>query len=404
MKIPGFSHSSDDSRDPRDPRAPRDARVSAGPVVPAFRADDTVSNGMKIAGAWGWRILVVVACLAVFLFLIEKLAEIVVPFLIALLISALLQPFVRLLERHRVPKWLSIVVALLLAIVIFGGLVLLVVLQVRAGLPALEKKSVDRFEVVKQFLAAPPFNLTSSDYNSVLDSATTAIQDSSKSLLSGVAAVGLGGAHFIADGLLTIFATIFMLIDGDGVWKWVTRLFPRRARAAVDGAGQAGWHTLATFVRVQIFVAAVDGLGVGLFAFFLGLPLAVPIGVLVFLASFIPVVGAIVSGAFAVVIALLFIGPLQALIMLGGVIIVHLLEAHVLQPLVMGNAVKVHPLAVVFAVAGGSYIAGIPGALFAVPTIAVLNVMVTYVARGKWKSESQRAAEKDATSEVVPEA
>ncbi|ROQ40116.1 putative PurR-regulated permease PerM [Frondihabitans sp. PhB188] len=372
--------------------------------TPTFHADDTVSRGMKIAGAWGWRILVLIACLAVGGLLISELKEIVVPFLIALLISALLQPLVKLLERHRWPKWLAIVVTLLAAIVVFGGLILLVVLQVRAGLPALEKESVSRFNVVKDFLAGPPFNLTSKDYNSVIDSATSAIQDSSKSLLSGVAAFGLGAGHFVADGLLTIFATIFMLIDGDGVWRWVTRLFPRRARAAVDGAGHSGWITLTTFVRVQIFVAAVDGLGVGLFAFFLGLPLAVPIGVLVFLASFIPVVGAIVSGAFAVVIALLFIGPLQALIMLGGVILVHLLEAHVLQPLVMGNAVKVHPLAVVFAVAGGSYVAGIPGALFAVPTIAVINVMVTYVARGKWRDGvSSQRDEEDAADEVVPQ-
>lgn len=372
--------------------------------TPIFHADDTVSRGMKIAGAWGWRILVLIACLAVGGLLISELKEIVVPFLIALLISALLQPLVKLLETHRWPKWLAIVVTLLAAIVVFGGLILLVVLQVRAGLPALEKESVSRFNVVKDFLAGPPFNLTSKDYNSVIDSATSAIQDSSKSLLSGVAAFGLGAGHFVADGLLTIFATIFMLIDGDGVWRWVTRLFPRRARAAVDGAGHSGWITLTTFVRVQIFVAAVDGLGVGLFAFFLGLPLAVPIGVLVFLASFIPVVGAIVSGAFAVVIALLFIGPLQALIMLGGVILVHLLEAHVLQPLVMGNAVKVHPLAVVFAVAGGSYVAGIPGALFAVPTIAVINVMVTYVARGKWRDGvSSQRDEEDAADEVVPQ-
>jgi predicted PurR-regulated permease PerM len=366
-------------------------------------ADDTVTRGMKIAGAWGWRILVVVACLAVLVWLIETLSEIVVPFLIALLISALLQPAVKLLERWGWHKWLAIVVTILAAIVVFGGLVLLVVLQVRSGLPALEKETTSRVKVIQAFLAGPPFNLTSSDYTKYINDAVKALQDSSKSILSGAVTVGSTAGHLIADGLLTIFATIFMLIDGDGVWKWVVRLFPRRARSAVDGAGHSGWITLTTFVRVQIFVAAVDGLGVGLVAFFLGLPLAVPIGVLVFLASFIPVVGAIVSGAFAVIIALLFVGPVQALIMLAGVLAVHLLEAHILQPLVMGNAVRVHPLAVVFAVAGGSYIAGIPGALFAVPTIAVLNVMVSYVARGDWRNRSRRAGEEQAADEVVPD-
>jgi predicted PurR-regulated permease PerM len=374
-----------------------------GVTVQRAEGDDTVTNGMKIAGAWGWRIIVVLACMAALVWLISTLSEIVVPFLIALLISALLKPIVTGLVHHRWPKWIAIVVTLLAAVVVFGGLVLLVVEQVRAGLPALEKESVSSFDRVKSTLAGPPFNLTNSDYNNYIGKAVTALQSSSKTLLSGVAAFGVGAGHFVADGLLTIFATIFMLIDGEGVWKWVVGLFPRRARRAVDGAGHSGWTTLSTFVRVQIFVAAIDGLGVGLVAFFLGLPLAVPIGVLVFLASFIPVVGAIVSGAFAVLIALIFVGPFPAVIMLAGVLGVHLLEAHVLQPLVMGNAVRVHPLAVVFAVAGGSYIAGVPGALFAVPTVAVINVMVTFVAEGRWRTEPEAVAEDQAEDTVIPD-
>jgi predicted PurR-regulated permease PerM len=132
---------------------------------------------------------------------------------------------------------------------------------------------------------------------------------------------------------------------------------------------------------VQILVALVNGIGIGLVAFFLGLPLAIPIAVLVLLASFIPVIGAIVSGIIAVGVALVFAGPLQALIMLAGVLLVHLLEAHVLQPLLVGGAVKVHPLAVVVAVAAGTGLAGVPGALFAVPTVAVGNAMVTAMLR-----------------------
>jgi predicted PurR-regulated permease PerM len=144
-------------------------------------------------------------------------------------------------------------------------------------------------------------------------------------------------------------------------------------------------------VRVQILVAAADAVGVGLFAFFLGLPMAVPLAVLVFLASFIPVIGAIVTGVLAVFIALAYLGPVQAAVMLGGVLLVHLLEAHVLQPLVMGSAVRVHPLAVVLAVAGGSLVAGIAGALFAVPAVAVLHVMFAYVASGAWRRGGRAA-------------
>ena len=167
----------------------------------------------------------------------------------------------------------------------------------------------------------------------------------------------------------------------------MVRLFPKKARLAVDGSGIAGWVTLTTFVKVQIFVAAVDAVGIGLFAFFLGLPLVIPIAVAVFLGSFIPVVGAVLTGIIAVFVALVYNGPIAALIMLGGVLLVQQLEGHVLQPLVMGTAVKVHPLAVVLAVAGGGFLAGIPGALFAVPLVATVNVMIKYVASGSWRSD-----------------
>jgi putative heme transporter len=151
-----------------------------------------------------------------------------------------------------------------------------------------------------------------------------------------------------------------------------------------------GWHTLTTFVRVQIFVAAVDAVGIGagaaiIGAFSGGFPLVIPITIAVFLGSFIPVVGAVVSGALAAFVALVFLGPVPAIIMVGVVLLVQQVEGHILQPLVMGGAVKVHPLAVVFAVAAGAGIAGISGALFAVPLVAVVNVMVKYIASGHWR-------------------
>jgi predicted PurR-regulated permease PerM len=185
--------------------------------------------------------------------------------------------------------------------------------------------------------------------------------------------------------LLTLFATLFIVIDGRGIWSWIVRLFPRRARVAVHGAGDAGWLTLTTFVKVQIFVAFVDAVGIGIGAVILQLPLAIPIAIAVFLASFIPVVGAVVTGILAVFVALVYHGPVIALIMLGVVLLVQQVEGHVLQPLVMGSAVRVHPLAVVFSVAAGSFVAGIPGALFAVPLVATLNVIVRYIAGGEWR-------------------
>lgn len=365
------------------------------------RVEASIPVAVEIAGQWAWRLLAVTGAVVVFGLLIVNLKEIVIPFMVALLISALLVPFVNFLRRNGLPKWLSIVIALVVFIVVVGGLVFLVVLQVRAGFPDLEKRSVSAYTNFRTFLKTSTLRVSDSQFNSYLAQIGTAIQADSKNLASGALTIGTSGLHLLTGALLVLFSTIFLLIDGTGVWRWVTKLFPRRARTAVDGAGKAGWLTLTTFVRVQVFVAAVNAVGIGLFAFFLGLPLAIPIAIVVFLASFIPVVGAIATGVIAVAIALVYVGPIQAIIMLGGVLGVHLLEAHVLQPLVMGTAVKVHPLAVVLGVAAGSYVAGIPGALFAVPILATINVMFTYVASGDWKALSKKRAEDDAAAAVL---
>jgi predicted PurR-regulated permease PerM len=261
---------------------------------------------------------------------------------------------------------------------------------VRGGYDDLVAKSLRSFEELKAFLLASPLQLSEADITDYIDKAWQATQRDSQVLVNGVLSVGATAGHVAAGILLALFATLFILIDGAGIWAWFVRLFPRHGRPAVDGSGRAGWVTLTTFVKVQIFVAAVDAVGIGAGAWLLGLfyggfPLVIPIAVAVFLGSFIPVVGALITGALAVFVALVYLGPIPALIMLGIVLLVQQVEGHLLQPIIMGTAVKVHPLAVVFAVAAGSIIAGIPGALFAVPVVAVANVMFHFVAAGEWR-------------------
>ncbi len=345
---------------------------------------------MHIAGAWSWRILAIAAVTALLIFLVIQLRLIVVPFLIAILLAALLVPLVQFLQRHRWPKWLAIAVAEVGLIAIVTGLVYLIVTQIVSGFPDLQARSVTFYDDLKAMLLASPLHLTDVQINAYFAQLWTTLQQDSSALVSGAVSVGSTFGHFVAGVLLVLFSTLFLLIDGKRVWAWTVRLFPRRARPAVDGAGRSGWSTLTEFVKVQIFVAFVDAVGIGLGAwivglFFGGFPLVLPIAVAVFLGSFIPVVGAVLTGAIAVFVALVYLGPVPAVIMLGVVLLVQQVEGHVLQPLVMGTAVKVHPLAVVFAVAAGGFLAGIAGALFAVPVIATLNAMVRYVAAGKWK-------------------
>jgi predicted PurR-regulated permease PerM len=364
--------------------------------------DESVPRGVRVAGAWSWRLLVIGGVIAVIVFLIIQLRLIVIPVLIAVLVSALLVPFVAFLHRHRWPRWLAIVTAMLALILIVGALVYLVVFQVRSESSHLRDQSVAAYNDFRSWLTTGPLDLTQAQIDQYLAQLWTSLQRDSQVFISGALSIGATLGHVLAGVLLTLFSTLFILIDGKGIWSWIVRIFPRRARPAVDGAGTAGWATLVNFVRVQILVASIDAVGIGLGAFILQLPLVIPIAVLVFLGSFIPIVGAVITGALAVVIALIYNGWVAALVMLGVVLLVQQVEGHVLQPLIMGTAVKVHPLAVVLVVAAGSLVAGIPGALFAVPLVAVLNVMIGYVSGGTWRQERPGGAPRPPAKTSAP--
>lgn len=374
-----FGFRSESARD-EEARREADARVA-----------DAITPGIRIAGAWSWRILAVVGVAAVVLFLIIQLKLLVVPLMVAMLLSALLVPFSNWLRSHRWPKWAAVALAELGVIGIVVGLMWLTIRTVISGYPALVEQTLVRWEEFKAFLLESPLHLSEADINAWAAGIVESLQEDSGMLVSGALSVGYGVGHFVTGALLALFATLFILLDGRGIWNWIVRLFPRKARPALMGGGEAGWITLSTFVRVQVLVAFIDAVGIGLGAFILGLfydgfPLVLPITILVFLGAFIPVVGAVISGALAVFIALVFMGPWQAFIMLLIVIGVQQLEGHVLQPLLVGNAVKVHPLAVVLAVAAGGFLAGIAGALFAVPVVATANAMISYMARGDWRT------------------
>lgn len=348
--------------------------------------DELVPVGMRIAGAWAWRLLAIFAVIGVLIFLIIQLRIIIIPVLVAVILAALLVPFCNWLQRRlRFPKWLAVTVSELGLIAVVSGMIVLVVTEIRREFGSLQRRTVRRYEELREFVVELPFEIESADVDRYLLGLVETLQEDTEVLFAGALSVGTTAGQILAGVLIALFTTLFFLIDGHTIWQWVVRLFPQRARTALSGSGAAGWITLTTFVKVQIFVAAVDAIGIGLGVFFLGLPLAIPIGVAVFLGAFIPVIGAVVTGALAVFVALVYEGPVWALIMLAIVLGVQQFEGNVLQPLVMGTAVRVHPLAVVLAVTAGGIVAGIPGAFFAVPLVALLNVMVGYIARGTWR-------------------
>lgn len=360
-----------------------------------------MTPGMRVAGAWSWRILVVLGVVGVLVFLVMQLRAVVIPVFVGVLLAALMNPLVDWLHRRKVPRVLAVVAAALTLIAVVGGLGYLVATQVSRGAEDLRDRSLTAYTDFQKFLLDSPLHVTSQQFQELLDQAGAYAEANWQSLLGGVVSFGSGLTTFLSGLLLALFTLLLVLYDGRNIGNWLVRLFPRRARDAVHGATRAGWTSVSGFVRAQILVATVDAVGIGLGAAILGLPLAIPIAVLVFLGSFIPFFGAIITGALAVFIALVYLGLWPAVIMLIIVLGVQQLEGHVLQPLIMGNAVKVHPLAVVLAVVTGTMLAGIAGALFAVPIVAALNSMITYIASGRWRHQSAELP--TPTAETRPE-
>lgn len=363
--------------------------VPAPTQPPAFSVEDTVPRGLRIAGAWSWRTLALVAVIVLVCIVIIELRVIVIPVLIAIVLTALLNPVMTLLARWHVPRGLAVAITMIGFLAVVAALLWLVINQIYGEAGELQDRSVDAYHSFLTWLRDSPLQIGDADIAKYLDSIWAMIQKDSSAIWSGALSVGTTVGHIGAGLLLTLFSMLFILLDGKGIWRWVVSLMPRNARAAIDGAGKAGWTTLTNYSRTQVLVATIDAIGIGLGAVFLGLPLALPIAVLVFLGSFVPIVGAVLTGAVAVLIALVYNGLWPALIMLIIVLAVQQIEGHVLQPLLMGSAVHVHPLAVVLSVTAGSMLAGIPGAFFAVPLVAVVNVMTRYISSGRWRSTGQ---------------
>lgn len=347
---------------------------------------DAVPKGLRVATAYSWRLLVVAAAIGVGIWLVIQLKLLIIPLLVAILVTALVWPAFTFLLRHRVPRWLAIVISVIGTIAVIAGLLWLAVWQISREWPEVQASTVTAVNELRQYLIDGPLHLTTQQIDDLLAQGLSLLQQQVELLWSGALAIGSTVGHVATGTLLAIFILLCTLADGAGIWRWTVRLFPQRARPAVDGAGRTGWVTVVNYARTQLLVATIDAIGIGLGAFLLGVPLAIPVGVLVFLGAFIPFVGAVVTGALAVFLALVYNGPWIAFWMLIVVLGVQQLEGHVLQPLLMGSAVKVHPLAVVLVVAGGAMIAGIPGALFAVPLAAFVNVVWIYLSRRGWET------------------
>lgn len=330
-----------------------------------------VPIGVRTASEWAWRGLVIAAGTGAVLWGMSFVSEIVIPIIVALLLAALLQPVYHGLSRF-MPPALAALITVVGTLLIISGLLSFVGSQLFSQLDDITSKVTEGLDQVRSWLRTS-FGVTDTQLQDYLDRAREGV--SSSNLTDTATAAGLTATHVVTGFFLALFSLFFFLKDGPVIWGWVVRLFPRPARARAHSSGLIAWGQLSAFTRATLLVAAVDATGIGVGAAILGVPFASGIALLVFFGAFIPVVGAAISGSVAVLLALVALGPVQALIMLGIVIAVQQLESHILQPLLIGRAMKIHPLAVIFAIAAGLILAGIIGGLIAVPTIAVLNAV-----------------------------
>jgi predicted PurR-regulated permease PerM len=355
--------------------------VDVSEPVPAARHPhagppaDRLPYGFRVAGEWAWRLLVMAVVLGLAITLLRKVELLAVAIFVALLFTALLLPVQRGLQTIKVPKGLATVGAMLTGLAVVAGAAAFIGTQIATQWSSLSDQFNGGIDDIRDYLGRSPWNLTDGEIDDYVQKAKDAVADHSSGLVSGaVSTVGTFG-ELLTGALLAVFSTIFFLHEGDRIWRWFTHLFPAPARPGLDEAGDLAWAALTGYIRGTVIIALVDAISIGIALALFGVPLAAPLALLVFLGAFVPIVGALVSGFVAVAVALATEGVWTAVFILLAVIAIQQVEGHVLQPVIMGRAVAVHPLGVVLSVAAGSVLAGIVGAVIAVPLVAVINVV-----------------------------
>jgi putative heme transporter len=352
-----------------------------------------VPRNLRTASEWAWRSLVIALAVILALYLLVRLRLIVFPVIVALFITALLAPAVRRLQDNGMRRGTATAVIFVGSLLLLIGLVVLLGRIFANGVGDITDNVQRAVDDTKEWLAGPPFRFDQQDFHDIGDNLQQSLDQNRDRIFSGAIGTATIVGEVITGLLLTLFTTFFFLYDGQRIWRWIVSLFPRRAIPHVTESGKRAWTTLTAYVRGTILIALVDAVCISLVLLILRVPLAIPLGVFVFFGAFVPLVGATVTGAVAVLVALVTKGWVTALLVLAGILAVQQVEGHVLQPFLLGRFVRVHPLAVVLAITAGAILAGIGGAIIAVPLVAIVNAVGKYfveVAR-----EATEAAEEE---------
>ena len=369
---PVTSGLADDGRDaartgPSTARTTERGPTGYRPAAPVGDRRPVVPRPLAVAVAWTGSVLVFGVAGLVVLRLLARIAPVTFALVAAVLLAALLQPVASGLRRLRAPAALAALAGVLALLLALAGAVALIWQRVAADLPDLRARLADAVEKIRGWLVDGPLSLDGGQVDRLSENLVTRLQDTAPSPYAGATTA----LEVVGSAILALALLFLLLKDGRSMWEWLVRLFPARVRDRVDDAGRQGWDALTSYVRGTVLVAAIDAVGIGLALVLLGVPLALPLIVLTFLGAFIPIVGATVAGAAAVLVALVGGGPTDAVLVLAAVLLVQQLEGNVLQPLIMGRALRLHPFVIIVAVAAAGLLGGIAGAVVAVPLVAV---------------------------------
>ena len=348
---------------------------SAPPDQPANSVSSILAvmpRGLLIMGLWAVCLLVIGLAVWGVALLAGRLSEVVLPVFAAFLLTAALQPLRDFLVRRGTPAWLAALICLLFLVVVVGGLMTLVAMQIVANWTELSTQTVSGFRTFVDWLNSGRLHVSQQQMNTWMNSLTDFLTTQSSNIASLAASIGTSIVKFVTGLIMCLFAIFFFLKDGERFSKALRRLVPSGMRSVVSPAASAGWASMVAYVRAAVTVAACDGAGAGLGALILGSNFWVAIMALTFVFAFVPMLGAVVAGGVGCIIILATLGWVKALIMLAIFVVVLETEVHVMQPLLLGRAVDIHPLVVLLSIAVGMVVAGIPGGVFAIPLVALI--------------------------------
>jgi predicted PurR-regulated permease PerM len=347
--------------------------------MPATLSSTKTRAALSTSARISLQVLVLLVMTGVVLWLLGKMWSVIWPLVVALLLTTLTWPLARFLRRHRWHPALAATTVTLVSLLVAVGVIVLIVVPVASQSSELAKGVVDGIQQIREWAAGPPLNIGDDQVSTAFDAAIDRIQSSVGSIVTAT----VTGVSTVVNGIVTtvlaIFLMFFFLKDGPRFLPWLTRQLPGRLAIDVPTVATRSWDTLGAFVRSQAFVGLLDAVFIGLGLWIVGVPLVLPLAVLTFVTAFVPIVGALFAGLVAVLIALVFNGPTDALIVLAIIVAVQQLEGNVFQPMVQSRGLGLHAAVVLLAVTLGGSLAGIVGALLAVPVAALIAVFWSYL-------------------------